>query len=37
MELLSDMNIFVSFNVGDLNPYIDDEDDGDDDLRANSL
>jgi len=37
IELLSGMNISTTFNVGDLNPYIDDEYEGNKDLRANPL
>jgi len=31
------MNIYATFNVGDLTPYIEDEDEGIEDLRANPL
>jgi len=31
------MNISTSFNVGDLTPYTKDEDEGNEDLRANSI
>ena len=31
------MNISVTLNVGDLTPYIEDEDEGDEDLVLNPL
>jgi len=31
------MNIYATFNVKDLTPYIKDEDEGREDLRTNSL
>jgi len=31
------MNISTTFNVGDLSPYIEDEDEDIEDLRANAL
>jgi len=37
IELADDMNIFTTFNVGDLTPYIEDKDEGREDLRANSI
>jgi len=37
IELSGDMNISITFNVGDLTPYIKDEDEGNKDLRANLL
>ena len=37
VELPSDINISATFNVGDLNPYIEDEDEDIGDLRANPL
>ena len=36
-ELSGDMNIFVTFNVRGLSSYIEDEDDGNEDLRENPL
>jgi len=36
-ELLGDMNISTTFNVEDLTPYIEDEDEGNEDLRENPL
>jgi len=35
--LWGDINISATFNVGGLTPYIDDEDKGIEDLRANPL
>jgi len=36
LELSGDMGVSPTFNVGDLTPYLEDEDDGyGDDLRAN--
>jgi len=36
LELPGDMGVSPTFNVGDLTPYLEDDDDGDgDDLRAN--
>jgi len=37
VELPSDINISATFNVGDLTPYIEDEDEGIGDLRVNPL
>ena len=37
IKLWDDMNIYATFNVGDLTPYIEDEDEGIEDLRANPL
>jgi len=37
MELSSDMNIFKTSNVTDLTPYIEDEDEGNEDLRKSPL
>ena len=37
IELLDEMNIFATFNVGDLTPYTKDKDEGCEDLRANPL
>ena len=37
IELLGDMSISTTFNVRDLTPYIEDEDKGIEDLRANPL
>ena len=34
---MADINFSVTFNVGDLTPYIEDADDGNDDLRPNPL
>jgi len=35
--LPGDMHIFATFNIGDLTPYIDDEHEHDEDLRANTI
>ena len=35
IELLGDMNISTTFNVRDLTPYIEDDKEGYEDLRAN--
>jgi len=37
VELLGDMNISTTFNVGHLTPYIEDEDEDIEDLRENPL
>ena len=37
VELPGDINIFATFKVGDLTPYIEDEDKDIGDLRANPL
>ena len=37
IELPDEMNIFTTFNVGDLTPYTEDKDEGREDLRANPL
>ena len=37
IELSSNMNISATFNMGDLTPYIKQDDEGHEDLRANSL
>jgi len=37
VELPGNMNISATFNVGDLTPYIEDEDDDIGDLRVNPL
>ena len=37
VKLSGDMNISTTFNVGDLSPYIEDEDEDIEDLRANAL
>ena len=37
VELSSNINKITTFNVRDLTPYIEDEDDGNEDLRANPL
>ena len=36
-KLPGDMNIFATFNVGDLTPYIENKDEGHKDLMANPL
>jgi len=37
IELPGDINTSVTFNVGDLTPYIEDEDEGIEDLKVNPL
>jgi len=37
MDLLADMNISYTFNIGYLTLYIEDEDEGNEYLRANPL
>jgi len=37
MELLDDMKISTTFNIGDLTPYIEDKDEGNEDFRKNPL
>ena len=37
IELSYDMNIFATFNVRDLSPYIEDEENNIEDLRENSF
>jgi len=37
IELMGDMNISATFNVRDLTPYIEDEDEGHEDFRENPL
>jgi len=37
IELLSEMNIFATFNVGDLTHYIEDLDEAHEDFRATPL
>ena len=37
VELSSNINKITTFNVRDLTPYIEDEHDGNEDLRANPL
>ena len=37
IEFSYDMNIFASFNVRDLSPYIEDEENNIEDLRENSF
>ena len=37
IELLRDMQIFVAFNVGDLTPYLNDNEKSNQDFRTNPL
>ena len=37
IELLGDMQIYTTFNVGDLTPYLEDDEEQDEDLRTNPL
>jgi len=37
IKFSDDMNISVTFNIGDLTAYTKDEDEGNEDLRANPL